>query len=127
MTKNLKIPKKIAGVKIPKKARKTANKAIKTGANPAVRQFAAAIGAAGARAAGDRKDPDEGLHHIRGDAHVQIDASAVGEAFRAAAIDGLRRFLDGFEEGLRNISERAAAEGDRPEPGPASPRPGAAG
>jgi hypothetical protein len=127
MSKNVKIPKKIAGVKIPKKARKTANRAIKLGASPAVRELAAAaIGAAGARAAGERKDPDEGLHHISGNAHIHIDASKVGEAFRAAAIDGLRRFLEGFEEGLRNISEPAAPENERPEAGPPSgPRPGA--
>ena len=31
MTKSVKIPKKIAGVKLPKQARKTANKAIKRG------------------------------------------------------------------------------------------------
>ena len=48
MAKSVKIPKKIAGVKIPKKARKTANKAIKMGAGPVVRELAAAaIGAAG--------------------------------------------------------------------------------
>ncbi|MEA3015278.1 MAG: hypothetical protein QOD42_3823, partial [Sphingomonadales bacterium] len=53
-----------------------------------------------------------------------IDASKVGEAFRAAAIDGLRRFLEGFEEGLRNINECAARDEDRPEPRPARPGPG---
>jgi hypothetical protein len=113
MSKTVKIPKKIAGVKLPKKARKTANKAIKMGSSPAMREFAAAaIGAAGARAAGERKDPDHGLHHIRGNAHIRIDAGKVGEAFRLAAIDGLRRFLEGFEEGLRNIRE--AAEDEEP-------------
>jgi len=127
MTKNLKIPKKIAGVKIPKKARKTANKAIEMSCNPAVHKLAAAaIGAAGTRAAGDRKDPDHGLHHIRGNAHIRIDGGKVGEAFRAAAIDGLRRFLEGFEEGLRNISEPVAPDDGQPKPGPASAaRPGA--
>jgi len=128
MTKSVKIPKKIAGVKLPKQARKTANKAIKRGAGPMVREIAAAaIGAAGTRAAGQRKDPDEGLRHIRGSARIHIDAGKVGEAFRAAALDGLRRFLEGFEEGLRNISEPAAPDGERPSARPASgPRPGAA-
>ena len=37
MTKSVKIPKKIAGVKLPKQARKTANKALKHGAGPMVR------------------------------------------------------------------------------------------
>ena len=62
MTKSVKIPKKIAGVKIPKQARKTANRAIKVGAGPVVREIAAAaIGAANARDRGERKDPIEGL------------------------------------------------------------------
>jgi hypothetical protein len=117
MTKSVKIPKKIAGVKLPKQARKTANKAIKMGAGPMVREIAvAAIGAAGTRAAGARKDPDDGLRHIRGSAQIHIDAGKVGEAFRNAAIDGLRRFLEGFEEGLRNIGEPVAAEAEQPTP-----------
>jgi hypothetical protein len=133
MPKNVKIPKKIAGVKIPKKARKTANKAIKMGANPVVRELAAAaIGAAGARAAAERGDrKDEGREEHREEsrsgyrAEIHVDGARVAEAFRAAAIDGLRRFLEGFEEGLRNIRE--AAEDEEPaDPEPASgARPGA--
>ena len=130
MPKNVKIPKKIAGVKIPKQARKTANKAIKMGASPVVRELAAAaIGAAGSRAAGERKAPDEALRHISGGAHVRIDAGKFGEAFRTAALDGFRRFLEGFEEGLRDIAEsaRQAADEAEPAPGPArASRPGAA-
>jgi hypothetical protein len=126
MAKNVKIPKKIAGVKLPKQARKTANKAIRMGASPVVRELAAAaIGAAGAKAAGKRKDPDAGLRHIRHSAAIHIDAGKVGEAFRNAAIDGLRRFLEGFEEGLRNISGTAAGEAEKPKRGSAKgSRPG---
>jgi hypothetical protein len=128
MARNVKIPKKIAGVKIPKKARKTANKAIKMSASPVVRELAAAaIGAAGAKAAGERKTPDEGARHVGGGARLQIDGGRIGEAFRTAAIDGLRRFLEGFEEGLRNISEPADADEGRPAPsGVRASRPGAA-
>jgi len=128
MTKNLKIPKKIAGVKIPKKARKTANKAIKMGAGPVVRELAAAaIGAAGTKAAGERKEPYSGPHHVSGGARIHIEGGKIGEAFRAAAIDGLRRFLEGFEEGLRNISDPVEPDGGAPKPRNASgPRPGAA-
>ena len=127
MTKNVKIPKKIAGVKIPKKARKTANKAIKMGTGPVVRELAAAaIGAAGAKA-GERKDRHGGVHHVSGSARIQIEAGRIGEAFRIAAIDGLRRFIEGFEEGLRNINEQAAAEAGEAKPNPANgQRPGAA-
>lgn len=140
MPKNVKIPKKIAGVKIPKKARKTANKAIKLGASPAVREIAAAaIGAAGARAEGKRKDHQAKEHRFGSRlevdgakvaeafrAHVNVDGAKVAEAFRTAAIDGLRRFLEGFEEGLRDITEPAAPAEDSPKPTPSSgPRPGA--
>ena len=80
MTKNVKIPKKIAGVKLHKKVRKTANRAIKMSSSPAMRELAAAaIGAAGTRAAGDRKDPDHGLHHIRGRAHFEIRRPNIGD------------------------------------------------
>ena len=138
MAKNVKIPKKIAGVKIPKKARKTANKAIKMSASPVVRELAAAaIGAAGARAAGgsgDRKEEsrEEGRAGYR--AEIHIDGSRVAEAFKVAALDGLRRFLEGFEEGLRELNARAREdeedeeieEEERPRRRPASgPRPGA--
>jgi hypothetical protein len=127
MTKKVKIPKKIAGVKLPRQARKTANKAIKMGAGPMVREIAvAAIGAAGG-ARGARKDPDHGLHHVGGRAHIHVDAGKIGEAFRNAAIDGLRRFLEGFEEGLRDIGKPVAPDGARAKSGPATgPRPGAA-
>ena len=128
MPKKVKIPKKIAGVKIPKKARKTANKAIRMGANPVVRELAAAaIGAAGARAAGDRKDErreENRAEHREGHrenhrsgyrAEIHIDGARVAEAFRVAALDGLRRFLEGFEEGLRDIKAEAARYEDEEE------------
>jgi hypothetical protein len=124
MTRNVKIPKRIAGVKIPKKARKTANKAIRMGASPMVRELAvAAIGAAGARGEG-KQPPSEETGSTRR-VEIQLDAAKIGDAFRAAAIDGLRRFLEGFEEGLRNINERAATEDGGPEPRSSAPRPGA--
>src|SRR5436305_1125948 len=70
MTKSVKIPKTIAGGKLPKKARKTANKAIKMGASPIVRELAAAaIGAAGGKAAGERKNPPNEENGSGGRAH----------------------------------------------------------
>jgi hypothetical protein len=120
MPKGLKIPKKIAGVKLPKQARKTARKAIRMGASPLVREIAvAAIGAAGGKAMGDRTEPradGQGSGHRR--AEIRLDPGKVGEAFRAAAIDGLRRFLEGFEEGLRNIGEAVAPDDEKPKPNP---------
>ncbi|HEY5710700.1 MAG TPA: hypothetical protein VIT38_02295 [Allosphingosinicella sp.] len=106
MVSKVKIPKNVAGVKVPRKVRKKANKAIKAATSPQVRRMAkAAIGAAG------RRVQAEGVgrvRHLHGAIH--IEGSAVAEAFRTAAIDGFRRFLEGFEEGLRNAQASRAAE-----------------
>lgn len=127
MARKLKIPKKIGGVKLPKQARKTANKAIKLGASPVVRELAvAAIGAAGGKAAGDAKAPKAEAREFGASGRAEIHLGDVGEAFRAAAIDGLCRFLEGFEEGLRDLSKRAEAAGETAKRGAASSRPGAA-
>jgi hypothetical protein len=111
MPNNVKIPRKIAGVKLPKRVRKKAKQAIKAGAGPVVREIAAAaLGAAHARA-----------NVGRASARVGIDGNRIGEAVRSAAIDGLRRFLEGLEEGLR---EETARKGDDPQPEPqAKPKP----
>lgn len=107
MPKNLKIPKKVAGVKLPKQVRKRAKKAIKMGASEVVREIAsAAIGAGAGRAAGTR--PGGAEHRVR--ARIHVDGNKIGEAIRAAAIDGLQRFLEGMEEGLRAVKERDAAD-----------------
>lgn len=106
MTKKLKIPKEIAGVKLPKKVRKRAKKAIKMGASPVVREIAAAaIGAATAKAAACDARP--GRARVR----VQFDGGEIRDAFRSAAVAGLQRFLEGFEEGLRDL--KVSAEGGK--------------
>ena len=130
MPKNVKIPKKIAGVKLPKKARKTANKAIKLGASPVVRELAAAaIGAAAAKA-GDKAPRREEVRAVGG--HIQVELGEIGEVLRDAALDGLRRFLEGFEEGMRTLAardhddEEEEEEEERPRPRAAkASRPGA--
>jgi hypothetical protein len=107
MTRTVKIPKKIAGVKVPKRVRKRAKKAIEAGASPVVREIAAAaLGAAAAKAGCERR--------FEGRARVGIDGAKLGEAVRSAAIDGLRRFLEGLEEGLRNAKDKS----DDPQPEP---------
>ena len=107
MTKKLKIPKEIAGVKLPKKVRKRAKKAIKMGASPVVREIAAAaIGAATAKAAAHNAGPG-GRARVR----VQFDGGEIRDAFRSAAVAGLQRFLEGFEEGLRDL--KVSAEGGK--------------
>lgn len=122
MPSNVRIPKTIAGVKVPRKVRKKARKAIKDNAGPIVREFAtAALGAAAARAR------QHGAGPARVHAHIQVDGNKVGEAFRAAALSGLRSFLEGLEEGLRDLDTSAPAAPKPPKPPkkPKKPRPSA--
>ncbi len=101
----LKVPKKVAGVKIPKKVRKRAKKAIKLAESPVVREAAvAALGAAGVTKAAREMDDGKG----RG----RIDPNQLVDAIREAALEGVRRFIEGFEEGLRKAT---AAAGDAAE------------
>jgi hypothetical protein len=91
---SVRIPKRVAGVKIPKKARKKANKALKAIDNPIVQGLA---GAAFARTAWRERPEQEAEECVS----VEIDAAAPAETFKSAAIDGLRAFLEGLEQGLR--------------------------
>lgn len=104
----VKIPKRVAGVKLPKQVRKTARQALKGARRPVVRKVAkAAMGAAAASVGVEASRA--GARVLRGETIVEIDGGKVAEAFRAAAIDGFRRFLEGFEEGLRNVQEAEKA------------------
>lgn len=114
MAKDIKIPKKIAGVKLPKQVRKRAKKAIKVGAGPVVREIAAAAIGAAAKADGARQAGEAIARRFEGRARIGIDGDKIAEAFRSAAIDGLRSFLEGLEEGLK-------AADRQPEP-PARPK-----
>lgn len=121
MTK-VKVPKRVAGVKVPKKVRKQAKKALKAAENPMVREFAAAaIGAATkaqaqARARSARPGSGASGEAAPARAVARIDGDRLVEAVRVAAADGLRRFLEGFEEGLRTASAAAREGGDNVEP-----------
>ncbi|GAA4825282.1 hypothetical protein GCM10023232_24010 [Sphingosinicella ginsenosidimutans] len=101
----VKIPKKIAGVKIPKKARKKAKKAIEAADNPFVRGLAAAALTGATRAARPEPRPEFS-------ARLDIDGEAIVGAVRDAAREGLRAFLEGLEQGLRE--GRADESGDAP-------------
>ena len=108
------IPKRIGALKLPKKVRKQAKRAIKQAASPLVRDFASAAMAAANRvrreAEGDRKREDDSM----GETRIHIDGNKLGEAIRKAAADGLRTFLEGLEEGLRD----ARKDMDDPQPDP---------
>ena len=109
MADKVKIPKRVAGIKVPKKVRKKAKKALEATANPVVRDFAAAAIGAAAQARVDRWAGRAARPGAPPRKVVGVDAERLVEAVRDAAIDGFRRFLEGFEEGLRN-----AAAGDAP-------------
>lgn len=100
----VKIPKQVGGVKIPKKVRKKANKALKVAESPMVREFAAAaLGAVAQRKADEAGGQTAGSGR-RSKAVLAIDGDRLAETIRTAAIDGFRRFLEGFEEGLRKAT-----------------------
>ena len=120
----VKIPKRVGGMKIPKKVRKKANKAIEMADSPAIRELAAAAlgAAASTRRASKGERAESAGEPVSAAATIRIDANRFGEAFRNAAVDGFRRFLEGFEEGLRDAAvtidgearEKANGSGGRP-------------
>ncbi len=117
MAKKVKIPKQVAGVKVPKKLRKKAKKAVKMADNPAVREMAvAALGAAAlkiaekieagqaAKSAGNKaKREAVAVSGKAGDAAADLrrEAAKLGDAIRAAALEGARRLLEEIEQGKR--------------------------
>ncbi len=102
-----KVPKRVGGVKVPKKVRRQAKKTLKLVDASVVRDFAIAGLTAAAeaivqrtssqlRAAGDRQRK------------ATLDALDLGDMIRAAAIEGARRFVEGFEETRRAPSAAKA-------------------
>jgi hypothetical protein len=122
MTINIKIPKRIGGIKIDKKLRRKAKKLLKLADSPAVRIFASA-GVSPGRGRADNDDArDETdtapngngprVTFIHGGTTTRVNASKFADAVRAAAVDGLTRFLSGLEEGLREASATVEATVD---------------
>lgn len=102
-----KVPKRVGGVKLPKKVRKQVKKAVKLVDAPMVRDFALTGLTAAAealvqrttselRAAGDRQRK------------ATLDTLDLGDMLRAAAIEGARRFVEGFEQARRAPSSAPA-------------------
>jgi hypothetical protein len=122
---SVRIPRKI-GVKVSKKVRKKVKKAVKAAASPFVRDFATAAMAAAGRA---RRDSGHGgARDAPFQPHfVHVEGSKVAEAFRAAAINGLRSFLEGLEEGLRKAESEPPAKPVKPARPKAPAKPKAAG
>jgi hypothetical protein len=129
MVGHIKIPKRIGAVKVPKKIRRKAKRAIRAAASPLVRDFAGAAMAAAQRVRREAENLKERANEWKeydmceGE-HVHLKGSRVAEAFRDAAIAGIRTFLEGLDEGLRKAKAEAEAAGDDPQPEPrAGPKP----
>ena len=115
----VKIPKRIAGVKVPKKLRKQAKKLLKASASPLVTDLAlAGLGIAANRmldgAAGKRRHGAGAERPAKGG----LDGLNLAALLEAAAAEGARRFLEGYRG---DAPARKAA----PKPAPRR-RPGAA-
>lgn len=92
-----KVPKRVGGVKLPKKVRKQAKKTLKLVDAPLVRDFAITGLTAAAEALVERTSAE--LRAV-GDRQrkATLEALDLGDMLRAAAIEGARRFVEGFEQ-----------------------------
>ena len=95
----VKIPKRVAGVKVPKKVRKQAKKALKLTASPAVRDLALAGLTLAAKSVVDNARNGGARPGAGAEARQGPDALDLGLVIHAAVAEGARRFLEGFEEG----------------------------
>lgn len=102
----VKIPKRVAGVKVPKKVRKQAKKALKLTASPAVRDLALSGLTLAAQSLID-KAKNGGAGPGAG-ARGKPDALDLGAVIHAAVAEGARRFLEGFDEGAAAAAPRPA-------------------
>ena len=98
--KKMKVPKRIAGVKVPKKLRKPVNKALAIAENPATRDLA--VAALTAAAAALAKKGAESAARPQQAGEPGTDANGAGtltDVIIAAALDGARRLLDNKDGG----------------------------
>lgn len=106
--KKNKIPKQVAGIKVPKKLRKAGNRAVKLAQDPVVSEVVAAalLSAAAALREGSSSDRKGAAAAADGGAEdVRRQASALGDSLKGLALDFARRALEGLGD-----SERAKAE-----------------
>ncbi|MEA3012103.1 MAG: hypothetical protein QOD42_648 [Sphingomonadales bacterium] len=115
----VKIPKRVGGVKVPKKVRKQAKKALKLTESTAVRDLALAGLTLAAEAMLDRGRAAAAAGAAPGARKAGLDGLDLGEVVHAAVAEGARRFLQGFEQGA------AAASADAPAKKPAAKKPAA--
>lgn len=115
----VKIPKRVGGVKVPKKVRKQAKKALKLTESTAVRDLALAGLTLAAEAMLDRGRTSAAAGAGPSARKAGLNGLDLGEVVHAAVAEGARRFLQGFEEAAAS----AASAADTPAKKPARPRP----
>jgi hypothetical protein len=118
----VKIPKRVGGVKVPKKVRKQAKKALKLTESTAVRDLALAGLTLAAEAMLDRGRATAAAGAAPGARKPGLNGLDLGEVVHAAVAEGARRFLQGFEEGAAAASADAQAKKPRSRRKPAAPR-----
>lgn len=103
-----KIPRRVAGVKIPRKLRKQAKQALKLTGSDAVRELAIAGLTLAAERALEAIEAGGGGKKSK----ASLGSLDLGEVMRAAAAEGARRFLEGYESA--RAKPPAAAPRKRP-------------
>ncbi|HTU10176.1 MAG TPA: hypothetical protein VMG08_04685 [Allosphingosinicella sp.] len=104
----VKIPKRVAGVKVPKKVRKQAKKALKLTASPAVRDLALAGLTLAAQSVISKAKPRDDEARPGAGAKAKLDGLDLGLVIHAAVAEGARRFLEGFDEGAAAAAPKPA-------------------
>jgi hypothetical protein len=118
--KKMKVPKRIAGVKVPKKLRKPVNKALAIAENPATRDLAVAALTAAAAALAKKSDAAAPRPSRPGETGAEGNGTGtLTDVIIAAALDGARRLLDnkgGDAPADAEVVEAPAAIEAAPEP-----------
>ena len=101
-----KIPKTVAGIKLPKKLRKAGNKAVKLAQDPIVGEVVAAalLSAAAALRDGGATQATNKASSGGGD-DAKRQPNPLGDSLKLLAVDFARRALEGFEDGRRTKND----------------------
>jgi hypothetical protein len=115
--KKAKIPKQVAGIKVPKKLRKAGNKAVKLAQDPIVGEVVAAalLSAAAALREGTGPKDAPGAAAKESVEGARQQAGALGDSLKSLALDLARRTLEGIEDGRRAArAEKTVSPGQKP-------------
>ncbi len=115
--RKLKVPKRIAGVKVPKEIRKAGNKALAIPVDPALRGPAIAALPAAAALAERRSESAPPRPARPGEPGTDPDrAGRLTDVVIAAALDGAKRLLDGIEAPAQPKADADADADAEPKP-----------